>query len=162
MLNLWTCTEAKAIETVESMMSELPGPVESPEEASAGEESGNHNSDNSSSFFRFLNRAPAVTSEIRPQNDTAELTRYLSLPREDENSDPLSFWRYNAQLYPKLAKLAQKYLGFPGSSGSAERLFSVGGALQRSRRARLNWKTVERLLCHRDVRIQQLFRKFMY
>ncbi|CAG7730152.1 unnamed protein product, partial [Allacma fusca] len=54
---------------------------------------------------------------------------------------------------------ARIYLGFPASSGSAERLFSIAGVLQRSRRSRLKWSTIEQLLCYRELRLSQIFGK---
>ncbi|CAG7730151.1 unnamed protein product, partial [Allacma fusca] len=43
--------------------------------------------------------------------------------------------------------------------GSAERLFSIAGVLQRSRRSRLKWSTIEQLLCYRELRLSQIFGK---
>ncbi|CAG7825284.1 unnamed protein product [Allacma fusca] len=58
-----------------------------------------------------------------------EIDRYMALPYEKEDSNPLDFWKLNESIFPILSKLARIYLGFPASSGSAERLFSIAGAL---------------------------------
>ncbi|CAG7727956.1 unnamed protein product [Allacma fusca] len=89
-----------------------------------------------------------------------ELQRYLDLPNEDETINPLDFWRLNQHNLLILAKLAKIFLGFPASSGSVERLFSITGALQRSRTASLKWSTLEMMLCYRDMRVLELFDRF--
>jgi len=64
----------------------------------------------------------------------------------------LEFWKQKEKDFPQLSKLAKIYLGFPASSGSVERLFSVSGSHIRARRARMKLKTVESLLFDKELR----------
>lgn len=75
----------------------------------------------------------------------SELENYLSSPCVSVE-DPLFYWEKNADIYPRLAKLAAVCLSMPASSGSVERLFSTSGALQRARRASMLPRTIEQLV----------------
>jgi len=85
-----------------------------------------------------------------------ELEEYLALPyllpksSKTNRNAPLHFWHEHATKFPYLAIIARRYLGMPASSGSVERLFSIAGAIARSRRAKINVETVEKLLCLKD------------
>lgn len=56
-----------------------------------------------------------------------EVKRYTNVPPLALTRDPLSWWKANEQVYPSRAKLAKRYLCIPGSSISAERVFSTAG-----------------------------------
>jgi hAT family C-terminal dimerisation region len=116
------------------------------------------------SFLDMLNDVEMEDSQaVGSENEGAdEVTIYLkNFPREP-NSDPLDFWRRQEHLFPVLSKLARTYLAIPASSGSVERLFSISGALQRSRRASLTNKMIEQMLSYRECRTKQLFHNFKY
>ncbi|GBC29140.2 zinc finger BED domain-containing protein 1-like [Rhizophagus irregularis DAOM 181602=DAOM 197198] len=53
-----------------------------------------------------------------------EIMNYLSLPLALEIENTLDWWQICFQNFPKLAKLARKYLAIPATSVSSERLFS--------------------------------------
>ena len=112
----------------------------------------------SKSIFRHLESARAQ-SAVQNLSEKSEVSTYLECRIEDPSVDPLSCWKSKSNSLPKLSKLAKIYLGIPASSGSVERMFSIAGALQRSRRASLSWSTIEKLLCHRDMRVGELFGK---
>jgi hAT family protein len=85
-----------------------------------------------------------------------ELDRYLNLPTEDKECSPLKFWKSQQSNFPAMARLARQYLSMPASSGSVERLFSVAGAIGRSRRARIQISTMEKALCVRQELLNRL------
>ncbi len=60
--------------------------------------------------------------------------------------EPLTFWKVNATKYPKLAKVAKKFLAVPATSAPIERVFSHAGNILRPNRARLLPKNFEQLL----------------
>jgi hypothetical protein len=80
-----------------------------------------------------------------PDPNKEELSQYLKIPRVDINSDPLMFWKEHSDTFPKLTKLACRYLGPPASSCASEREFKVSKQLV-DRRLRLRPKNVEKLL----------------
>ena len=84
----------------------------------------------------------------------AKIPQYLSEPVLDIEDDPLKFWKDNEAEYPRLAKLANKYLAIQASSAAVERLFSIGGKVFRPDRCRLKDETFERLMmirCNNEV-----------
>ena len=76
------------------------------------------------SFLANANTAAALPADV-------EVSEYLPLPALANDSDPLTFWKDNRMRFPKLSKLACKYLALPGSSAPVERLFSVAGKIFR-------------------------------
>ena len=79
----------------------------------------------------------------------AEISSYMYLSKpclNEEDDDPLQFWKEHQTSYPTLAKLAACYLAIPASSGPVERLFSIGGKLFRPERCRLTDKKFEKLM----------------
>ena len=108
------------------------------------------------SLFRHLKSAESYAQVVRSEEND-EIKRYLGGRVEGLDEDPLKFWSLNATMFPTLSKLARIYLGIPASSGSVERMFSISGALQRSRRARLSWVTIEKILCYRDYGSAEIF-----
>jgi hypothetical protein len=73
-----------------------------------------------------------------------EVDRYF-----DENGaadDPLAWWKRKEALFPRLARLARKYLALPASSAPSERIFSKMNAVVDKRRASLDSDRVERLV----------------
>lgn len=94
-----------------------------------------------SRLFGFM--AKPTTQPTRDTTDLQELNSYLSESPIEDTDDPLDHWRSTQHKFPKLAKLAQRYLSLPASSAAVERIFSVGGKLFRPDRARLSDKNFE-------------------
>jgi len=85
-----------------------------------------------------------VPSQLSPDK---ELDSFLYCSPELEPSFfPLSWWKANASLFPRLARLAQKYLSIPATSAPAERIFSLAGQVVSDRRARLDPEIVDQLI----------------
>lgn len=82
--------------------------------------------------------------------DGGEIEAYFSKSVIDKSESPLNFWEVNEKKFPSLAKLAQRYLAIPASSGSVERLFSLAGVISTARRASLSLPNVEKILVCRD------------
>jgi hypothetical protein len=87
----------------------------------------------------------------------AEIDSYLNEPEISDKEDPISYWkqRNNNREFPSLTSLAKTVLAMPASSGGVERLFSVAGAISRSRRSRLTVGNIEKLLLCRNYYMNQ-------
>ncbi|CAG7706208.1 unnamed protein product, partial [Allacma fusca] len=81
-----------------------------------------------SSMFRHLDKVKTASQRMN-SSARGEIQRYMDLKYADESSDPLEFWKEQISNFPIVAQLARIYLGFPASSGLAERLFSIAEAL---------------------------------
>ena len=76
----------------------------------------------------------------QPKTDTStDVHRFQLEPREDEDADPLLWWRDNEKSLPdlRLVKVAKSLLYTPATSTPSERLFSTTGFLCNKRRASL-------------------------
>ncbi|CAH0717731.1 unnamed protein product, partial [Brenthis ino] len=75
-----------------------------------------------------------------------ELSVYLRSPVGRLNENPLEIWRDYKIQFPKLYKIAFKYLTIVGTSVPSERLFSQAGLVLTERRNRLKGKRLSKLL----------------
>ncbi|XP_034145491.1 zinc finger BED domain-containing protein 1-like [Esox lucius] len=75
------------------------------------------------------NPSPTPTASFMhlEQAVEAELNSYLFSPTIHSEADPLAWWKLHQVTYPKLTKLARKYLCIPATSSPSERLFSTSG-----------------------------------
>jgi len=87
-----------------------------------------------------------------------EIVLYLQEPRSIGSSDPLQYWLKQHTKYPILSELARKYLSFPATSGSVERIFSVAGSLISSRRSKLTRTQTGNMLMYREYRIESILK----
>lgn len=69
-----------------------------------------------------------------------ELRSYTDEQMIDRHEDPLEFWQKREPSYPRLTKLAKKFLMIPATSVPCERVFSKAGELITDRRNRLGPK----------------------
>ncbi len=74
-----------------------------------------------------------LTQEVRKYITHATYTNAVKL--ED---NPLALWKQHGHLFPMLSRLARRYLASPVTSCPVERLFSVAGQVDASRRANLS------------------------
>ena len=105
-------------------------------------------------IFSFVEESSTKSSSGNSTNAVAELSEYLAEPLISRDTNPLTYWKAKEaeNRFPTLCRMARKYLAFPASSGSVERLFSIAGAICRSRRARITMKTLSNILLYRDFR----------
>lgn len=75
-----------------------------------------------------------------------ELKSYLQTMQVDEETDPLDWWRMYQANFPRVARLAQKYLCIPATSAPSERAFSFGGNIVTCHRSLLKPETVDKLV----------------
>ncbi len=76
----------------------------------------------------------------------SEIALYASQTRIHRSENPLLWWQENKKQLPRLAALAQTYLGALATSVASERLFSTAGQILSSTRSRLLPDNVEKLL----------------
>ncbi|KAJ8014499.1 hypothetical protein DPEC_G00040860 [Dallia pectoralis] len=76
----------------------------------------------------------------------AELNTYMLTPPIDKEEDPLAWWKVHKLSFPRLARLARKYLCIPATSSPSERLFSTSGNIVTCQRTCLKPAKVDRLV----------------
>ncbi|KAK0140110.1 Zinc finger BED domain-containing protein 1 [Merluccius polli] len=96
------------------------------------------------SFFKVTERA----SPAHPPHQAvaSELQSYLQCADLDSEENPLDWWREHQRVYPRLSKLAKKYLSIPATSAPSERVFSTGGNIVTCLRSSLKPESVDRLV----------------
>ena len=85
------------------------------------------------------------------QNDSeaernVELVAFKRAARIAVQDCPLEWWATNRHKFPLISKVARKYLCFPVTSVSSERVFSVAGRVIEKRRNRLTGANAENLI----------------
>ena len=91
-----------------------------------------------------LMKKAAKTQHVKgPQ---LELQRFLEIELLRRTNNPLVWWESNAPHFPRLAKIARRYLAMPSSSTPSERLFSKAGQLVSARRSCLKPSKIDMIL----------------
>lgn len=92
----------------------------------------------------FTGESQVSTEEVAEK----ELEMYMSNSQPIQgNPTLLEWWKCNELVYPRLAKLARKYLCCQASSVPSERVFSLAGHLVNKKRSRLNASNVDMMIC---------------
>lgn len=76
----------------------------------------------------------------------AELNAYIYMPCVDHEEDPLKWWNSHRINFPRLCKLAQKYLCIQATSSASERAFSTSGNVVTDHRSCLKPDKVDMLV----------------
>lgn len=121
--------------------------VESPPAAKAKKKS-------LASFFKettcTASRAPLSSTfdSMSPLREAvaSELNVYIYMPCVDHGEDPLKWWKLHKVNFPRLCKLAQKYLGIQATSSASERAFSASGNVVSNHRSCLKPEKVDMLV----------------
>ena len=79
-------------------------------------------------------------------NEESEIDRYIQEPIQRRKCDPLTWWRDNADKYPTLSKLAQKYLLVPAMLVPSKCVFSDAGLHITALHNRLHPDMVEQMM----------------
>lgn len=91
-------------------------------------------------FNLFRTAAPPASIE-------AELESFKGIPQiDDENMNPLEWWKHNKKIFPKLWSVAKAVFTVQATSASSERVFSTAGNEITDKRNRLNPETAEHLI----------------
>lgn len=75
-----------------------------------------------------------------------EMQRYCKAPSFPLTEDPLNWWRVQEITFPLLSRLSKRYLCIPGTSVSAERVFSTAGDVVTAKRSALKPEHVDQLV----------------
>ncbi|KAK0141200.1 Zinc finger BED domain-containing protein 1 [Merluccius polli] len=98
------------------------------------------------SFFKVTTDKAAGYPPQEDQVIALEIQSYLQVETLDPEKDPLTWWRDAKAIYPRLSKLARKYLCIPATSSSSERVFSTSGHIVSCLRSSLKPDHVNRLV----------------
>ncbi|XDV17019.1 hypothetical protein PO909_016474 [Leuciscus waleckii] len=96
------------------------------------------------SFFKTVSAMP--TSLQLEEAIASEMNSYLLTPSIDSEEDPLQWWKLHQINFPRLSKLAKKYLCFPATSSPSERVFSTGGNVVTCQRSCLKPEMVDMMV----------------
>lgn len=75
-----------------------------------------------------------------------EMEKYCKAPPLPLTEDPLKWWREHEVIFPLLSQLSKQYLCIPGTSVSAERVFSTAGDVITAKRSSLKPEHVDHLV----------------
>ncbi|XP_063234924.1 E3 SUMO-protein ligase ZBED1-like [Bacillus rossius redtenbacheri] len=93
--------------------------------------------------------------ETKPRIDQVdvvenEVETFLQESVINRTDDALAWWKNNKTRFPRVAPVAQHYLGIPATSVASERLFSKAGQVVTVKRQNLSPKTIEKLVFLHD------------
>jgi hypothetical protein len=95
-----------------------------------------------------------ITNSVRARR---ELQMYLQVKlinctySNDENDNPLLFWKEQQNVLPNLSQLAKKIFSIPASSAAVERAFSSAGVIISQRRSNTNPSMVNDIILVRSA-----------
>ncbi|XP_039661199.1 E3 SUMO-protein ligase ZBED1-like [Perca fluviatilis] len=97
---------------------------------------------------------PAVQSKTADASAEEEMDLYCRSPAVPLSEDPLDWWHRQKGTFPLLSRLAKRYLCIPGTSVSAERVFSTAGDVITAKRSALKPDHVDQLVfLHKNLEI---------
>lgn len=111
-----------------------------------------NNSKKTREYFRGLrNQAYAQPSFLQNKSPTqknhTELEIYLAEPVDEENDDPVLYWKTSCHKFPILSRMARDFLSIQATSVASERMFSMAGHTISKTRNRIHPETARASLC---------------
>lgn len=83
----------------------------------------------------------------------AEIKRFREEPPLPLSENPLSWWKEHEHEYPQLSRVAKRFLCIPGTSVSAERVFSSAGDIVTAQGSVLKAEHVDQLVfLHKNIK----------
>ena len=74
---------------------------------------------------------------VRKSNSTSVIWTYFGF-NTDKHGNPIDdWWKANEDRFPKMSKLARKYLCIPATSVASERVFSTSGNIVNAKRSKM-------------------------
>ena len=119
------------------------GPEEGPEGAAAGEERPQAAGRQPSAMVQLLGADYIAPT---PDNVEKEVDSFLKDPPPHLDSNPTEWWKANEGRFPRLAKVARRYLCIPATSVPSERVFSAAGLTVTRLRSRLTPEHVDMII----------------
>ena len=92
-------------------------------------------------YQKHFNQTP-----MSPSPSTTEMEQYFKMTVLPSTANPLNTWRKYQTEFPRLVKLAQKYLCIPASSAPVERLFTMAGKIIRPERCWMSDTVFEKVM----------------
>ncbi|KAM8731669.1 E3 SUMO-protein ligase ZBED1-like [Acanthopagrus schlegelii] len=97
---------------------------------------------------------PTVQSKSVDVIAEEEMDIYCRSPSVPLSEDPLEWWKRHEGSFPLLSRLAKRYLCIPGTSVSAERVFSTAGDVITAKRSVLKPEHVDQLVfLHKNMEL---------
>ncbi|KAK3089656.1 hypothetical protein FSP39_005404 [Pinctada imbricata] len=95
----------------------------------------------------FLSDVMCVGESKVSNNDMLkeEISRYINVEMEG-NFTVLQWWKQNELYFPRLSRVARRFLCVQASSVPSERVFSVAGSLVSKKRSRLTPENVDKFI----------------
>nr|XP_054591578.1 E3 SUMO-protein ligase ZBED1-like [Nothobranchius furzeri] len=102
----------------------------------------------------FTDNEAAVQNKTSYSRAEEEVYNYCRAPSLPLTEDPLNWWHGHEFTFPLLSKLSKRYLRIPGTSVSAERVFSTAGDVVTAKRSTLKPEHVDHLVfLHKNLEI---------
>src|SRR5678816_2395036 len=94
------------------------------------------------SLEEFLQSSSNEETHALPKDVVQMIENY----HQEKRLDTISWWKVKQNVYPRLSKLARKYLACPPTSVPSERVFSNAGLIYDEKRNRLSAGKAEKLM----------------
>ncbi|XP_077467105.1 E3 SUMO-protein ligase ZBED1 [Stigmatopora argus] len=99
------------------------------------------------SFFKITgDSAEKFSPQQEEQQALSELQSYQQCANLDSEENPLDWWKEHKRIYPRLSKLARKYLCIPATNSPSESVINTGGNVVTCLRSSLKPVAIDRMV----------------
>lgn len=139
-------SDPSALEKIKSLISnKISGLIKSDQTTNANIPSPDSNE--SSIWQDFDRKVLSATAMTTPLSDSIiELRRYSEEPIIKRHENALQWWKSRSSIYPRLGRLAKRYLSVVATSVPSERVFSKTGLIVSEKRSRLKAENVQKIV----------------